>query len=638
MKKILLSISLVAAFFTSYAQISYTDLNPDSSYTIIAMGTYSADSAIDLDIDGDTVVDFYFHYEVIIGINGVTWKLQLHCTDTGNQAYWKSNTLSNGHHYIKGLSRGDSITKNVLFGRDQDPLLGDDADDNIVSAGDKYIGIRFRSKGKTYYGWILLNMSVGVSSGTMTVKSFAYNTTAEEGINAGDTCVATKSITTLTACDSVVWNNTTYYNSGTYTFKTTNSGGCDSIATLIFTRDTSFSNITVAACDSFQLGNTVYYQSGVYTQVLNNANTKGCDSVVQLNLTINKSTDTTLTITTCDSLVLNGITYKTAGNYVQHLTNAAGCDSTVNFTLVISNTVPITITTAACDSFVLNGITYTSTGTYMQTISGGNGCDSIITLNLTVNHPVVNSIARVACDSFTLNGITYTSSGTYTQKLTTVAGCDSTINLSLTINKSTSSTVTTTGCVNYILNGVTYDSSGTYTQILTNAAGCDSVVTLVLTLTKPNISVSQVKTQLTANATGVAYQWLDCNANFSPINGATNATYTATANGSYAVEITDGNCVDTSSCIAVISVGIENNFPNAVKAYPNPTNGSILLSLGETYTKIEVKISNLLGKEVYKNTYSTAKEIPLAIDGAEGIYIISIRTATHSTKIKVLKQ
>lgn len=637
MKKILLSIGFTIVFFTSYAQISYTNLNPDSSYTILLAGTYSADSAMDLDIDGDTVFDFYIHYEISI-LAPITWRLQLHGNDTGNQAYWKSNTTSKGHHYIKGLARGDSITKNVLFGKDQDPLFGDDIDDNLVSAGDKYIGIRFVSKGKTYYGWMLINMTVGVTSGTMTVRSFAYNTTAGEGINAGDTCLPTKSTTTLTACDSVVWNNATYYNSGTYTYKITNSTGCDSIATLIFTKDTSFSSMTVVACDSFQLNNTVYYKSGVYTQVLDNANAKGCDSIIELNLTINKPTDTTLTITTCDSLVLNGITYKTAGNYVQNLTNAKGCDSAVNFTLVISNTVPITITTATCDSFVLNGTTYTASGNYMQTNSGANGCDSIITLNLTINNSSTQNISRVACDSFRLNGIVYTASGMYTQKLTSAAGCDSTINLSLTINKSTTSTITATGCVTYILNGTTYDTSGTYTQILTNAAGCDSIITLVLTITKPNISVSQVKTQLTANATGVVYQWLDCNANFSPINGATNATYTATANGNYAVEITDGNCADTSNCLVVVSVGIENTFPSIVKAYPNPTNGDILLSLGETYTNVEITVRNLLGKQVYKNTYTTAKEIQLAIDTAPGMYIITISTNNHNARIKVLKQ
>ena len=41
------------------------------------------------------------------------------------------------------------------------------------------------------------------------------------------------STTTVNACDSYLWNGTTYTASGTYTFNTTNVAGCDSIATLI---------------------------------------------------------------------------------------------------------------------------------------------------------------------------------------------------------------------------------------------------------------------------------------------------------------------------------------------------------------------------------------------------------------------
>ena len=36
----------------------------------------------------------------------------------------------------------------------------------------------------------------------------------------------------VTACDSFDWNGTTYTESGTYTFSTTNAVGCDSTATL----------------------------------------------------------------------------------------------------------------------------------------------------------------------------------------------------------------------------------------------------------------------------------------------------------------------------------------------------------------------------------------------------------------------
>ena len=52
----------------------------------------------------------------------------------------------------------------------------------------------------------------------------------------------------VTVCDSFDWNGTTYAESGTYTFATTNATGCDSTATLNLTinnSSTSSEDVTV---------------------------------------------------------------------------------------------------------------------------------------------------------------------------------------------------------------------------------------------------------------------------------------------------------------------------------------------------------------------------------------------------------
>jgi hypothetical protein len=59
-------------------------------------------------------------------------------------------------------------------------------------------------------------------------------------VNESCTCVGEPvavgtSVTTITACDSYIWNETTYNASGVFTYETTNAAGCDSIATLILT-------------------------------------------------------------------------------------------------------------------------------------------------------------------------------------------------------------------------------------------------------------------------------------------------------------------------------------------------------------------------------------------------------------------
>ena len=61
-------------------------------------------------------------------------------------------------------------------------------------------------------------------------------------------------------------------------------------------------------------------------------------------------------------------------------------------------------------------------------------------------------------------------------------------------------------------------------------------------------TVIQLGDTLIAQAYPATYQWLNCNANYAPIPGATNPVFIPDSTGSYAVQITQNGCVDTSSC------------------------------------------------------------------------------------------
>ena len=59
----------------------------------------------------------------------------------------------------------------------------------------------------------------------------------------------------VSTCDSYVWNNEVYFESGEYVYSTNNIFGCDSIATLILTISPSATDlidtISYVQCDSF---------------------------------------------------------------------------------------------------------------------------------------------------------------------------------------------------------------------------------------------------------------------------------------------------------------------------------------------------------------------------------------------------
>ena len=97
----------------------------------------------------------------------------------------------------------------------------------------------------------------------------------------------------------------------------------------------SYNTIAATACNTYSLNNQTYTTSGTYVQTLANANAAGCDSIINLNLTINNANTSTLNITNCGPYTLNNQTYSASGTYTQLTQNIAGCDSTITLNLNI---------------------------------------------------------------------------------------------------------------------------------------------------------------------------------------------------------------------------------------------------------------------------------------------------------------
>ena len=157
---------------------------------------------------------------------------------------------------------------------------------------------------------------------------------------------------------------------------------------------------------------------------------------------------------------------------------------------------------------------------------------------------------------------------------------------------------------------------------------------IVIGAVQCNVDVTTNSTGLTieANATGLAYQWVNCDDNFSVIAGATNQSYTATANGNYAVVITDGNCSDTSDCVAISTVGLEaEDF--SFNIYPNPVTDNLNINFNGNYETF--KIFNATGQSVKSgDAVSTInlQAIP------RGIYFLQLNTSDTVLTRKFIKK
>jgi hypothetical protein len=107
---------------------------------------------------------------------------------------------------------------------------------------------------------------------------------------------------------------------------------------------------------------------------------------------------------------------------------------------------------------------------------------------------------------------------------------------------------------------------------------------------------------------------------------ATNAGYAPDQSGIYAVEITLNNCRDTSGCYEVNIIDVINNTLGAGLIFsPNPTSGSVTITLPEAYDKTEVEVTDQKGKIILKGSYSRKKIIGLSIDQPAGLYFLIIR-------------
>lgn len=191
-----------------------------------------------------------------------------------------------------------------------------------------------------------------------------------------------------------------------------------------------------------------------------------------------------------------------------------------------------------------------------------------------------------------------------------------------------------------IENGIAFVVNGnnTYTVTVSNefCSNSDSVEVTVNEL--PSVTVAVSGTTLTATAAaGVTYQWISC-ANNQPISGATSATYTATANGSYAVIVTNANdCSKTSSCATVSTVGIEENAAIAgLSLYPNPTEGKVFVTM--TPGKVAaVTVHNAQGQIVVEMDSIQNGDIVDLTGMQQGIYMVKVVTANGSAVSRIAK-
>lgn len=448
-------------------------------------------------------------------------------------------------------------------------------------------------------------------------------------------------------CDgeTYIWRGTSYNTQGIYYDSLITSHICDSVFVLNLTVNPVY-NFTetheICQGEVYQWHGLSLINQGVYYDSLTTQS--GCDSVYALNLTVYPAYEFTQTEHICDGGIFTwrGNDYNTTGWYYDSLQTNMGCDSVYVLHLLIEPLYHITNNITICDgeTYPWHGNNYTTQGVYYDSLYSVYGCDSIFTLNLTVKPSYEFTQQAVICNGDVLNwrGNNYSVQGTYFDSLSTVAGCDSIFVLNLTVNQTYLFNHFDTICDGgvYSWRGHTYTTSGVYYDSLVTTLGCDSVYTLNLHVVVIDLTVTHNSTTLSVPSQSAIYQWVDCNSNFALIAGATNNSYTATINGSYAVIIYKWNCADTSICVTVDDVYINNPQDAAnVFLYPNPSNGHFTLQISE---EALITVYNLLGEIVYNNALEKGLNELQFEHLSCGVYYFHVKSSKFDTHVKVIIQ
>ncbi len=316
----------------------------------------------------------------------------------------------------------------------------------------------------------------------------------------------------------------------------------------------------------------------------------------------------------------------------------------------VSATTVVTVTASPDAAFTYAAITYCSTGTASPIVTGTTGTFTATPFGLSLDastgvidltssipgtYTVTNELAAAgACPAvsattvvtvtaspdaaFTYAAITYCSTGTASPIVTGTTGTFTATPLGLSLDAST-------GVID-----LASSNPGTYTvtNTIAAAASCDEVsATFQVTVeAQPTATVTLTGNTLSAQETGVTYQWINCSGNI-PVTGETAQTFTPSASGSYAVIITNGTCSATSACHTVSSAELEENSMDLIAIYPNPAAHTITIS-GLTTSNATVSILDVKGRVLISEMTSSAT-ITLPVHQLEtGVYLINVNSNT----------
>ena len=286
-----------------------------------------------------------------------------------------------------------------------------------------------------------------------------------------------------TECDGYYWPRSQrwYYQSAVDSIVVQGGQGqCDSTFVLDLTihyGDTLEVYPEETVCGSYEWHGTTYTESGTYPYVTTNE--YGCERLERLHLTVSHDTESEVSVTSCDAYEWFGTLYDRPGDYQHHLPNAQGCDSLITLHLEMGEIFTMEEYAESCTAVEWHGTTYTESGDYEHLVESPDGCDSLFVLHLEIGGEVTGEATAHVCEPFQWHEHYCDHSGDYQHAFATPLGCDSIVTLHVYMGETEVQTHFVESCEPYEFGGVVYDVPGEYllwSDTVHSPHGCDSII------------------------------------------------------------------------------------------------------------------------------------------------------------------
>ncbi|MBN2729273.1 MAG: T9SS type A sorting domain-containing protein [Bacteroidales bacterium] len=183
----------VASLSVAQGQVVYHDVNPDV--------TFNANDTLSLDIDADGVNDYFIMFMATTSTYGFNDQIFMAPLVAGNMQMAASSGWASWNWYGSALNLNDPINSagnwvcpggvdsrsRVFFATSwsyvNSPYSYAGSYGNFNDGTDHYMGIMFDISGSTHYGWVRVNVSVGVND--LVLKDWAYDASNDVAILAG---------------------------------------------------------------------------------------------------------------------------------------------------------------------------------------------------------------------------------------------------------------------------------------------------------------------------------------------------------------------------------------------------------------------------------------------------------------------